>query len=285
MVPDMALHPSKPVQFASAHGPLSVKQSRAILARLQKNGESSNIFGKHLALEEEIVDSPLVVGNQVTLLLDGVNTYDAMFSAIKNAKNHINMETFIIENDEIGARFAKLLIRKQRSGVQVNLIYDSYGSINTPKDFFKPLQACGANVLEFTPINLLMLPKGLQLIRRDHRKLLIVDGKISFVGGINISSVYSNGSLGKAKASQSNQKWCDTHLRLEGPVVSEFQHMFMATWREQQGKALAVKDYFPQQQARGMSSSAPSPAHQRRLTVKSMSRCFLPSIVQKPRFC
>jgi cardiolipin synthase len=245
MVPDMAMQPSHPVQLEGAHGPLTAQQSKAILAKLKKNGEDTNIFDKHLALEAEIVGSPLVVGNKVELLVDGPTTYDTMFAAIENAKDHINMETYIIEDDEIGRHFAELLIRKQRSGVQVNLIYDSVGSSNTPKEFFKPLKESGGNVLEFNPINPLSARKGWQFNRRDHRKLLIVDGQVAFVGGINISSVYSSGSFKKSKSDKDKPPWRDTHLRMEGPVVSEFQKLFIATWNEQKGEPLAFRNYFP----------------------------------------
>jgi cardiolipin synthase len=251
MVPDMALQPARPVQLEGAQGPLSAKQSKAILAKLEKHGDDTNIFDKHLALEAEIVGSPLVVGNKVELLVDGPTTYDAMFAAIESAKDHINMETFIIEDDEIGQRFAKLLIGKQQSGVQVNLIYDSVGSLNTPKEFFKLLQDSGVNVLEFNPINPLAARKGWQFNRRDHRKLLIVDGQVAFVGGINISSVYSSGSFSNSRSTPSKQTWRDTHLRMAGPVVDEFQKLFMATWSEQKGDPLVPKDYFPEPGSKG----------------------------------
>ena len=251
MVPDMALKPSHAIQLDGPNGPLTAKQSKAILAKLKKNGDETNIFDKHLALEEEIVGSPLVVGNKVDLLVDGPSTYDAMFLAIDNAKDNVNLETYIIENDEIGQRFAKLLISKQMSGVQVNLIYDSVGSITTSKEFFKPLIDSGVNVLEFNPINPLLARKGWEVSRRDHRKLLVVDGEVAFVGGINISSVYSSGSFGKSRSTKGKQQWRDTHLRMEGPVVIEFQKLFMATWNEQKGKPLAVKDYFPEPASNG----------------------------------
>ncbi|MES2013276.1 MAG: cardiolipin synthase [Pseudomonadota bacterium] len=251
MVPDMAMHSNRPVQLEGAHGPLTAKQSKEILTKLKKNGDDTNIFDKHLALEAEIVGSPLVVGNKVDLLVDGPTTYDAMLLAIQNAKNHINMETFIIENDEIGQRFAKLLVSKQNAGVQVNLIYDSVGSMNTPTAFFMPLIESGGNVLEFNPVNPLKAPKFWQVSRRDHRKLLIVDGQVAFVGGINISSVYSSGSFGRSKPTKGDMAWRDTHLRLAGPVVSEFQKLFMATWLEQKGKPLASKDYFPELGSKG----------------------------------
>lgn len=256
MVPDMALQSPHPVQLDGAHGPLTAQQSKAILARLEHNGVATNIFDKHLALEAKIVGSPLVVGNQVELLVDGPTTYKSMFAAIANAKDHINMETYIIEDDEIGRAFVERLISKQRSGVQVNFIYDSVGAINTPKEFFTPLKESGVNVLEFNPINPLNVRKDWQINRRDHRKLLIVDGQVAFVGGINISSVYSSGSFrkrpaGTPKSTSDNTPWRDTHVRMAGPIVSEFQKLFMATWSEQKGEPLAPRNYFPTLAAKG----------------------------------
>lgn len=250
MVPDMAVRPSSPVQLEGARGPLTAKQSQAVIARLKSNGAETNIFARHVALEAEIVGSPLVVGNRVVLLV-GPATYDAMSAAIQNAQDHINMETYIIDDDEIGRRFAEQLINKQRSGVQVNLIYDSVGAINTPKEFFKPLQDSGVNVLEFNPVNPLIARKGWDVNQRDHRKLLIVDGRVAFVGGINVSSVYSSGSFGRHKPTKANTPWRDTHLRMAGPVVSEFQKLFMATWSEQKGAPLAPRDYFPEPASQG----------------------------------
>ncbi len=251
MVPDMAMQPSHPVRIEGAHGPLTTQQSKVILARLKKDGAETNIFDRHLALETEIVGSPLVAGNKVDLLVDGPSTYKSMFAAIENAKDHINMETYIIEDDEIGRRFAELLVSKQRSGVQVNFIYDSVGAIGTPKEFFKPLQESGVNVLEFNPVNPLLARKGWDVNRRDHRKLLIADGQVAFVGGINISSVYSSGSFGKSRPTKDNPLWRDTHLRMAGPVVSEFQKLFMATWAEQRGAPLAPRNYFPEPGSKG----------------------------------
>ncbi len=250
MVPDMAMQSPHPVQLDGKNGPLTAKQSKAILEKLKKNGDDTNIFDKHLALMSEITDSPLMIGNKVELLIDGPTTYDAMFTAIENAKDHINMETYIFEDDDIGRHFAALLIAKQRSGVQVNLIYDSAGSFYTPKEFFTPLKESGVNVLEFNPVNPLLARKGWQFNQRDHRKLLIVDGQVAFVGGINISSVYSSGSFGssshkKSQLPNGKQPWRDTHLRMSGPVVNEFQKLFMATWNEQKGETLAAKNYFP----------------------------------------
>jgi cardiolipin synthase len=104
-------------------------------------------------------------------------------------------------------------------GVQVNLIYDSVGAIGTPPEFFKSLTDHGVRVLEFNPVNPLTATKGWEVNRRDHRKLLIVDGQIAFLGGINISSVYSGGSFRHdSKRNADASAWRDTHLQVEGPV-------------------------------------------------------------------
>ncbi len=249
LVPDMAMQSPKKISLENAHGVISNQQSKKILEKIKKDGLETSIFDKHLTLISEIAGSPLMVGNHVDLLIDGPSTYASMLSAIENAKDHINMETYIFEDGEVGQQFASLLIAKQKSGVQVNLIYDSAGSFDTQKAFFSMLKDSGINVLEFNPINPLDKRKDWDLNQRDHRKLLIVDGKIAFVGGINISSVYSSGSFSrsskKSNGSKNNIPWRDTHLQIAGPVVAEFQKVFTETWQQQKGEPLASKEYFP----------------------------------------
>jgi cardiolipin synthase len=255
IVPDMAMRRDEPVQMDGARGPLSTRESKAILARLKNRGEQTSIFDRHLALEEGIVGSPLVVGNRAVLLQDGPSTFEAMFTAIRNAKDHINMETYIIEDDEVGKRFADALIEKQAQGVQVSLIYDSVGSMDTPREFFKRLTDRGISVLEFNPVNPLTARADWNVNQRDHRKLLVVDGQSGFLGGINISSVYSGGSFSESSKSKQRRDtgppWRDTHLQLDGPVVGEFQKLFLATWEKQKGEPLAPRNYFPQFTSKG----------------------------------
>ncbi|MBY0271742.1 MAG: cardiolipin synthase [Burkholderiales bacterium] len=249
----MARHQARPVQFEGAHGPLSAQQSKAILFQLQSRGQETSIFDRHLALEEAVTGSPLMTGNTVLLLQDGPVTYQHMFAAIHNAKNHINLETYIIEDDEVGNRFADALIEKQTQGVAVSLIYDSVGAINTPRAFFQRLTDSGIQVLEFNPVNPLTAKKGWDVNQRDHRKLLVVDGQTAFLGGINISSVYSGGSFSRRSKERPSGAlpWRDTHLRVEGPVVGEFQKLFLATWEKQKGGALPTLDYFPKPANKG----------------------------------
>lgn len=256
-LPDAAFYmerrTGRPATLEGARGPLSAQRSAAILAELKRKTGDIDILEKHVAIEQEIVGSPLTVGNKVVLLQDGPTTYQAMFAAIRNAKDHINFETYIIEGDEVGQQFADLLLDKQAQGVQVNLIYDSVGSINTPKSFFDRLRAGGIQVLEFNPVNPLTAKKGWLINNRDHRKLLVIDGHTAFVGGINISRVYTSGSLPRRSdlRPRDSSGWRDTHMQIEGPVVDDFQKLFMETWRKQRGKPLAEKNYFPALAAKG----------------------------------
>jgi cardiolipin synthase A/B len=261
-VPDLARRSSASVRLEGARGVLSETQSKAILDQLKRRSASTDIFERHLALEEAVVGSPMTTGNAVILLQDGPATYRAMFAAIEAARNHINMETYILDDDEVGQRFAQALIVKQQQGVQVNIIRDSVGTLGTPKAFFKTLSDSGIKLLEFNPVNPLLARKSWALNQRDHRKLLIVDGSIAFLGGINISSVYSGGSFSQGSrgtpkravpsldeadvdALKTNLAWRDTDLQLQGPVVAEFQKLFLATWEKQHGEPLVASNFFP----------------------------------------
>jgi len=252
-LPDAARETETPqtqeVAFEGARGPVSAGRSDAIIEKLQPASGDIDILQRHLAMEQAInVDSPLVLGNKLTLLEDGPATYRAMFAAMRAAKDHIHLETYIFEDDDIGQQFADLLLERQAAGVQVNLIYDSVGCLNTPKEFFERLSAGGIQVLEFNPVNPLAGKKKEWLLNnRDHRKLLVVDGRTAFIGGINISETYSSGSsrMSPRKPGANAPGWRDTHLQIEGPVVSEFQKLFLDTWNKQKGPPLAGKNHFP----------------------------------------
>jgi cardiolipin synthase len=245
--PDMARRAPPKVKMEGVQGAISAERSKAIIDKLRSSGEPTDIFDIHLALEESIIGSPLTIDNKVTLLQDGPSTYQAMIGAINGARDSINMETYILDDDEVGQRFAAALIAKQQQGVQVNLIRDSVGTLFTPSAFFTNLSDAGINVLEFNPVNPLTAKAGWSVNQRDHRKLLVVDGRVAFLGGINISSVYSSGSFKRSsKIKPGKLPWRDTDLQLEGPVVGELQKLFIATWEQQQGSALAPRNYYPQ---------------------------------------
>jgi cardiolipin synthase len=235
----------QPRQIVSSKGLLSPQQSQLIMTRLQQSGDPTDILGRHTAVVESVTDSPLTKGNKVTLLADGQATYAAMFKALENAKDNINLESYIIEDDETGRKFAELLLRKQAAGVQVNLIYDSVGSMNTPVAFFQRLRDGGVQVVEFNPINPMEARGEWRLIHRDHRKILLVDGKVAIVGGINISAVYSSRPFKRRHTEKPPIHWRDTDVQVEGPAVAEFQKLFLDTWQKQKGPQLAERNYFP----------------------------------------
>ncbi len=242
---DEAPTAEKPRQIVSSKGLLSPQKSKAIMERLKRSVDPTDILGRHTAVVESVTESPLTKGNKVTLLADGQATYAAMFKALQNAKDHINLESYIIEDDETGRKFADLLLQKQAEGVQVNLIYDSVGSMNTPASFFQRLRDGGIQVVGFNPINPLKAREKWGLTHRDHRKILIADGKVAIIGGINISEVYSSSPLRRKQNEKAPIHWRDTDIQIEGPAVAEFQKLFLDTWLKQKGPKLSERNYFP----------------------------------------
>lgn len=256
---EMTLPHPQQVEFKGPQGPVSAAKSDAILEQLEGKGGDSDLLQEHLAYMQALSpDSPLVLSNNVTLLQNGPETYEAMFAAIRTAKDHINLETYIFDDGEAGQKFASLLLERQAAGVQVNIIYDSVGGISTPQEFFDRLRAGGIRVLEFNPLNPLAAnAKPWLLNNRDHRRQLVVDGRIAFTGGINISDTYSSTPSGKRARKKRAEKadadigWRDTHIQIEGPVVAEFQKLFIETWTKKIGGELAEKSYFPELKAQG----------------------------------
>ena len=248
---DAAPTAQEPQQIVSAKGLLSPKQSKAIMERLKRSVAPTDILGRHIAVVESVTESPLTKGNNIALLADGQATYGAMFKALHNATDHIHLETYIMEEDEVGRKFADLLLKKQAEGVQVNLIYDSVGCMNTPAAFFQRLRDGGIQVVEFNPINPLKSRDQWELTHRDHRKILIIDGKAAIIGGINISEVYSSRLLRRKHNRKAPIRWRDTDIQIEGPAVAEFQELFLETWLTQKGPKLSEQNYFPDLKEKG----------------------------------
>jgi len=243
--------------IVSYRGELPEEKAQALLQRMQSRAGQTDILARHVAAEEAISGRPLVAGNKVTLLDDGPATMRAMMSAIRNARDHINLETYIYEADEVGQALGELLIQKSRAGVVVNLVYDSIGSRETPREFFDRLRSAGVAVHEYHPVNPLEAGPDWDINQRDHRKILVVDGRIAFTGGVNISEVYGKSSLIRSRRNQPPPKdvkqaaWRDTHMQVEGPAVAEFQTLFLDTWKRKSGTAARDANYFPPLKAEG----------------------------------
>ena len=229
-------------------GRLAARRASELLARRWSKATPDM---KALAvLEEAATGVPLIAGNKVTLLFDGPATMKEMMAAAANAKTSINLETYIFDQDPIGLQFADVLIEKRKQGVTVNVLYDSVGTLATPKEFFDRMKNAGISMLAFNPVNPAARVGKWELNNRDHRKLMVVDGKVAFTGGINISSTYANSSFFRSKRRPETTDgakvgWRDTHIKVEGPAVASLQWSFVNNWVHQEAGELPETDYFP----------------------------------------
>jgi cardiolipin synthase len=175
--------------------------------------------------------------NRVFLLKDGAQAFPSMLSAIARARSTLCLETYILESDQTGRRFVNALCERARSGVEVNLLFDDWGS-TVSEDLYAMMQEAGVRWVRFLPVRLAGRWAGAlaRLRRRNHRKALIVDGEVAFTGGLNISNDYTSveeGGLG----------WRDTHVRIEGPAAQELERLFLDTWRRAKGPKLTAARY------------------------------------------
>lgn len=241
------------VEFKTAWGPVSERLNATLAAELKRRNGSLDIVDRQLVIEQAVAGAPLVLENRVTLLLDGPATYRAMFPVMRAARQSINVEFYIIQDDSVGQEFADILIERRGAGVHVNVVYDALGSFTTGREYFDRLRAAGVQVVAFNPIGKVLPRKPWKLNHRDHRKQVIVDGRTVFLGGINIDDVYarssrrpgfSGSSIGRGSADEQKRSgWRDTDIRIDGPVAAEFQKLFLETWRKQGGPPLRREDY------------------------------------------
>lgn len=172
--------------------------------------------------------------NTTTLLIDGRETYDAMYTAIDSAEKYILFQSYILRNDDTGRLFAEKLIAKAKQGVQVNVIYDQVGSLGLDDSFIKSLEDAGVKIKAFSTN--LSDGRKFQLNFRNHRKVLVVDGKTGFAGGLNIGDEY----LGKHERLT---PWRDTHMRVNGPAATMLQLPFAEDWYWITGEILENLDW------------------------------------------
>lgn len=250
---------------------LDNQQAKAVLEQRLPEGELGDWLYKLLRAGEVASGNPLVTENQLKLLIDGQQTYESMFAELRQAKHHIHIETYILEDDEVGEQLAEILIDKAGSGVVVRLVFDAIGGITVDDSFYKRLREAGVQTQKFHPIDPAEDIRLWRINHRNHSKLVVVDGQTAFTGGLNISSVYStasgtssasgstSGSFSRGSQSSldaesllSGKGWRDTHIRLRGPAVAFLQKRFMTTWERVAGEKLDnLPDYFPDMDDQG----------------------------------
>lgn len=180
--------------------------------------------------------SPFTKNNKAQVLTNGQETFSEIIKELKGAKNHIHLEYYIIQDDEIGNTIKDILVEKVRAGVEVRVIYDGVGSRNLSLKYLSKLKSAGVKVKCFLPVVMPFLNNKINY--RNHRKIIVIDGIVGFVGGLNIGDEY----LGK------NSRigfWRDTHLKLTGDSVYFLQNIFIQDWHFTGGDRLAGKGYYP----------------------------------------
>ncbi|HSD18272.1 MAG TPA: phospholipase D-like domain-containing protein [Thermomonas sp.] len=183
----------------------------------------------------------ILPGNRVTDLQNGDEIFPAMLEAIRSATTTITFETYIYWSGDIGAKFAAALAERARAGVKVKVMVDWAGSIKMDDDLLQQMQGAGVEVHKYRPLKWYNLGR---LNNRTHRKLLVIDGRLGFTGGVGIADQWEGHA-------QDTDHWRDMHFRIEGPAVAQVQSAFNDNWIKTTGVVLNGADYFPPLEAAG----------------------------------
>lgn len=226
----------------------SPSEYRGLLRGISDDAQRRAALDALIRITQSINGTGLTAGNEARILVDGPATFAAMFEDIERAEHSIHLETFIFEYDDVGEAFARRLIESRRRGVEVRLLIDAVGSMNLPESFHRRMRDAGVEVRKFHPLDPGEDVDILRINNRNHRKSLIIDGRIAYAGGINVSDVYSRGSFSsKGQRNSREHAWRDTHVRIAGPVVHRFQRLFLDLWNKDRaaGKQLEQDALFP----------------------------------------
>ncbi|WP_232243047.1 cardiolipin synthase [Paenibacillus sp. GSMTC-2017] len=209
----------------------------------QMNNESLKSQNRLFALLDELTPFPITGQNRTKVLTDGEKTFKSILDELNKAKHHIHMDYYTIRNDGIGERFLQVLIKKAREGVIIRVIYDGVGSLSLDEQYLDRLHKVGVQTCCFSPPRRAIFNRTINF--RNHRKIVVVDGEVAFLGGINIGDEYVglNKKLGF---------WRDTHIQVKGDAVFHLQQLFIEDWLFVTKEQLPVDEhYFPKNNCHG----------------------------------
>ena len=174
--------------------------------------------------------------NAVDIYTTGYDFFSSLFREIGAAKSSIHLDTYIFDHDSLGQLLADMLIDKAREGVEVRVIYDDVGCWNVHDSFFKRMRDAGIKVMPFMPVRFPAFTSKVNY--RNHRKLCVIDGRVGFIGGMNVAKRYVTGTDGHS--------WRDTHLKIVGGAVYAIQRAFLIDWYFVSGTLITDRRYYPE---------------------------------------
>ncbi len=192
-------------------------------------------------LLNKLKDCPLYGGNKLTFYNNGIDKFEALFEEIQKAKKHIHLQYYIFLDDEIGTKVKDVLVQKAREGVEVRVLYDDMGAWGVKSKFYKEMEAEGIHVEPFLKVAFPIFTSRVNY--RNHRKVVVIDGEVGFMGGMNIADRYMNGVNGGV--------WRDSHFKVEGKAVHGLQTSFIIDWYASRSELLVSNKYFPALSVKG----------------------------------
>lgn len=211
--------------------------------RIEGENDPSNVekmeqMGDHqrklFYLAQKLGNSPISFATQTKVLTDGDETFQAILEALKQATHHIHLEYYIVRHDKIGQEIKDILIQKAKEGVKVRFLFDAVGSWQLSKKYILELRQAGVEIIPFGPVRLPFLNSKVNF--RNHRKIIVIDGSVGFVGGLNIGDEY----LGR---DASFGFWRDTHMLMKGEAVRSLQLIFLQDWYYMTNNNILTAEY------------------------------------------
>jgi cardiolipin synthase len=211
--------------------------------------------------------NPLLYGSDIVCYTDGEEKFKALLEEIEKAVHHIHLQYYIFANDEIGRKVQQLLIKKAKENIKVRVLYDDVGSWNVKPYFFKEMKAAGIELYSFLKVVFPILTNKVNY--RNHRKVVVIDGKVGFIGGMNIADRYINGT--------SWGMWRDTHFKIKGKGVHGLQSAFLIDWYVMSKQLIKEKEYYPEEKIFGkniMQIATSGPIGQWRILQQAFMFCI-----------